>query len=182
MKKAKRGDSDDPGGEAVEPVDEVHRVGRRDDDHDREEHEDGGGQDGRPGDRQRQQLHTGVGHQAGGEDLPGQLGQPVELANVVEGPDEAHDAARREHPEDLAVPEEGAEVRQVARDECRGDEADVDSHSPEPRDGSRVDVTLADSREGTRGHGEAAHEGCRDVRDRGRDEKDQDVLVHSAAQ
>ena len=51
-------------------------------------------------------------------------------------------------------------------------------HSPEPRDRRLVDVTLADGRERARRDGDAAHEGCGEVRDRSGHDEDEDVLVH----
>src|SRR6478672_4032824 len=123
-------------------------------------------------------TRTGVGHEAGRQHLPGELRHPVELADVVERPKQADDAAGRDDTEDLLRREEGAEVGQRPCHEGGRDETDVDPHSPEPGDGRLVDVTLTDGRERARRDGDAAHEGCGEVRDRSGHDEDEDVLVH----
>ena len=80
----------------------------------------GVGRIGRAEDRQREQLHAVVGHDARGEHLPGQLGQPVELADVVDGPDAGRRSpAPATTPKICLVEKSVPEVRQRPRHERR---------------------------------------------------------------
>ena len=51
----------------------------------------------------REQLDALVGHDAGRQDLAGELGQPVQLADVVDGADQADDRGAHEDARDLAA-------------------------------------------------------------------------------
>ena len=90
-----------PDGQPVQAVDEVHRVDRGEDDDDRHGHENRCRQHrARPEERDGEQLDPLVGHDAGRQDLAGQLGQPVQLADVVDGAD-----ADRRSPAPMRTPE-----------------------------------------------------------------------------
>ena len=119
-----------------------------------------------------------VGHHAGREDLAGQLGQPVQLADVVDGADETDDRRPHEHAGDLAAAVDPLEVRQLPRHQAGRGEPEEDRHAPEPRRRRRVDVALAHRREGVGRHGERADERGREVRDRTGDDEDEEVLAH----
>src|SRR5688572_9148849 len=74
------------------------------------------------------------GHDPGGDHLAGHLGQPVELADVVDRPDQADDARTPEHTPQLAGDEHLAQERQVARGQHRRGEPQEDGHPAKPRD------------------------------------------------
>ena len=101
-----------PRGQPVQAVDEVDRVDGDDGEQDRDRDGDVAAQDHRPVVAPRDvdvgQLDATAGdHQPGGEHLPGELGQRVQLVAVVQGTDEADQRGGRDDPRNLRTLLEG---------------------------------------------------------------------------
>ena len=159
-------DQADPCGEAVQAVDEVHRVDQRDGEHHRQQHALVLAEDQeRPGDprppppqgTQNTTHCTPDEHQqARGGGLAGELGDRVELEAVVQRADDAPASPRREHADDL--------VRVVERQPQRGElvgeqhpaEHPAEHRQPAPARGRR-DVHVTAARPGHRAEPQREH-------------------------
>ena len=93
-----------PGGEPVEPVDEVHRVDRDDDDQDREREAQVRFKQERraAGQRDPGQVRAAPHQDAARCDLPGQLAHRAQTPAVIDDPDEHEQAAGQQQPDDGA--------------------------------------------------------------------------------
>ena len=83
-------DRDHTGGQAVEPVDEVDGIHDADDEENGDEKPQSGGPEREAENREGRQLHASEGHAARDEDLPAELGHPVQLDDVVDDAEDAH--------------------------------------------------------------------------------------------
>ena len=84
------------------------------------------------------------GHDPGGDHLAAHLGQPVQLADVVDRTEQADDRRAEQHARELGTElEDLPEVGQLAGRDHRRGEPEVDRHAAEPRDRRRVDVAVA---------------------------------------
>jgi hypothetical protein len=107
----KRCDRSDPGGQPVEPIDEVDRVDGEHRDQNRDGNADVPAQHQRagvaPGNVDRRKLNSTEGdHDASGRDLAGELGQRIEFVLVVQYPDRADHGTRDQDPVDIGSGEE----------------------------------------------------------------------------
>ena len=141
------GDERDPGDETVEAVDEVDGVH---DEHHREhgdDQRDVGRDDRLAADRQGLQLHALPGEHARGDDLAGELGDPVQIPDVVGDADQHDDQSRPEDAEHLArVGEDEAELGHLGCHAEGDDHAEEHRHATQPRSRAGVNVALTDLR------------------------------------
>ena len=123
-----RGDRHHPRGEAVEPVHQVDRVRDRHDPHDREDLPQVAGQDHDPLPRQPRvgEPHAEQDHDAGDEDLGGELRQGADLPRVVDRTEAHHERASDQGGHRLrARGVHAGEEREEPRQPERGEEPDV---------------------------------------------------------
>jgi hypothetical protein len=177
--------ADHAGREPVEPVDEVDRVDRRD-------HHDGGEE--RPlGSIERELAAVGLGEEheldagddqeAGREHLPTELGEGVELEQVVEHADRADhragdqdDAGVAEHERTLA-----GEERQLPPDEVRRSQPAEHGQPTEVGNGLGVHVPVPDLRDRPGAQGDLPRDDREEIGDRGGHQEDKGVLAHQAS-
>ena len=172
-----------PGGQAVEPVDEVHGVGHeRHPDH-RQERRQVGREHDEPGegDPEEEQRDPEERQEAAGEDLPGQLGRRGDLPEVVERPDGEHHGGPDQQPERLrGATEHRPELRQYRGGGKGGQEPPVHGSPTQGRGRPLVDPP------GVRRHdrAEADRHPPNDRReqpgDEGRHQQDDEVLRHAS--
>ena len=178
-------DADDAGREAVEAVDEVHGVDGGDDDQHGEQRTlrrvEGELAVGLG--REERVLDPGEDQEPGREHLAAELGQRVELEQVVQhadradhGPGDDHDAGVAEHERSAARQE-----RQLLRHEVRRHQPAEHRQPTEVRDRLRVHVAVADLGHGAGAQRDLAGDDGQEIGDRGGDEEDQDVLPHRRA-
>ena len=119
-----------------------------------------------------------------GEHLPAELGQRVELEEVVEHPDAADQRARDQHDAGVAEDERpaGGEERQLAGHDVRRDQAAEHGQPTEVRDRLGVHVAVADRRHRPGAQRDLARDDGEQVGHRGGDQEDEGVLPHGAAQ
>ena len=112
-----RADAHDSGGQTVQAVDEVHRVGAEHDEEDGDGHRGGAVQgDGLTRQRDPQHPDPEGDHDAGRQHLAGELGQRRQVEQVVQHPDQAdHRRRRSTRPASPAVPPTGGPGTAAAR-------------------------------------------------------------------